>query len=53
MSFIRNHEELGFIVSIVSLAAFVAAVVTSVIVFFEKKKRDDEELDRYLEGSIQ
>ena len=49
----RDKENFSTVLTIVSIAAFIAAVVASIIVFFEKRKEEDEELDRYLEGSIQ
>ena len=49
----KEKENFGAVFAVISLAAIVAAIVASFIVFFEKRKKDDEELDRYLEGSIQ
>lgn len=49
----KEKDNFGTVFAIVSVAAFIAAIVASVVVFFEKKKVEDEELDRYLEGSIQ
>lgn len=49
----KSKENFSAVFTIVSIAAFIAAIVASAIVFFEKRRREDEELDRYLEGSIQ
>lgn len=49
----KEKDSFGTVFAIVSVAAFIAAIVASIVVFFEKKKVEDEELDRYLEGSIQ
>lgn len=49
----KEKDNFGTVFAIVSVAAFIAAIVASIVVFFEKKKVEDEELDRYLEGSIQ
>lgn len=49
----KEKENFGTFFAMVSIAAFIAAMVASVVVFFEKRKEENEELDRYLEGSIQ
>ena len=49
----KSKESFSAVLTIVSIAAFIAAVVASAIIFFEKRKKENEELDRYLEGSIQ
>ena len=51
--FMRNKNRSGLVIVISAIAAIIAAIVASTIVLFEKRKRDDEELDQYLEGSIQ
>lgn len=48
----KNHTWI-WIVSIVAGVAALTAALTSFFVLKEKKRRDDEELEAYLEDSIQ
>ena len=48
-----NKNALGIIIGVVTFAAAVAAAVTAFFLVNEKKKRDEEELERYLDCSIQ
>lgn len=41
------------LVGIIALAGIVAAAVTTVFIFLDKKKKDEEELEHYLDCSIQ
>lgn len=49
----KKPNKLGVLVAIVSIAATVAAAVATILVLFEKKKKDEEELEHYLDCSIQ
>ena len=49
----KCSSKIGLIIGIVSIAAAVAAVVTAVLMFLDKKKKDEEELEHYLDCSIQ
>ncbi len=48
-----NKNSLGIIIGVVTFAAAVAATITAFFLVNEKKKRDEEELERYLDCSIQ
>lgn len=48
-----RKSTLGVIIGIVTFAAAVSAAITAFLLINEKKKRDDEELERYLDCSIQ
>lgn len=45
--------KLGWIIGVISAVAAITAAVTAFLIVREKKKRDEEELDRYLDCSIQ
>lgn len=49
----KAKKGLKAILGIVMLAGVVAAVVATVILFLDKKKKDEEELEQYLDCSIQ
>lgn len=49
----RRNDRFGLLIAIVATAATIAAAVATAIVYFEKKRKDDEELERYLDCSIQ
>lgn len=49
----KAKKGLKGILGIVMLAGVVAAVVATVILFLDKKKKDEEELEQYLDCSIQ
>lgn len=48
-----KRSKLGVIIGIVTFAAAVSAAITAFLLVNEKKKRDEEELERYLDCSIQ
>lgn len=48
----KNHTWI-WIVSIIAGVAALTAALTSFFIFREKRIKDDEELEQYLEGSIQ
>lgn len=49
----RRYNKWGLIICIAATAATIAAAIASAIVYFEKKKRDQEDLEHYLDCSIQ
>ena len=49
----RRNDRFGLLIAIVPTAATIAAAVATAIVYFEKRRKDDEELERYLDCSIQ
>ena len=49
----KRNDKFGLIIAIVATAATIAAAVATAIVYFEKKRKDDEDLDHYLDCSIQ
>ena len=49
----RRNDRFGLLIAIVATAATIAAAVATAIVYFEKKRKDEEELERYLDCSIQ
>lgn len=48
-----NNGKLGWIIGVISVVAAITAAVTAFLIVREKRKRDEEELDRYLDCSIQ
>lgn len=48
-----NNGKLGWIIGVISAVAAITAAITAFLIVREKKKRDEEELDRYLDCSIQ
>lgn len=48
-----KKSTLGIIIGVVTFASAVAAAITAFLLINEKKKRDEEELERYLDCSIQ
>ena len=48
-----KNGKLGLIIGVISAVATVTAAITAFLIVREKKKRDEEELDRYLDCSIQ
>lgn len=48
-----KRGTLGIIIGIVAFAAAVSAAITAFLLVNEKKKKDEEELERYLDCSIQ
>ena len=49
----RRNDRFGLLIAIVATAATIAAAVATAIVYFEKKRKDEEELEHYLDCSIQ
>ena len=49
---IRRYDPWLFIGIIAAVAAVIASITTAILLH-EKKRRDDEELERYLDCSIQ
>ena len=49
----KRNDKFGLIIAIVATAATIAAAVATAIVYFEKERKDDEDLDHYLDCSIQ
>ena len=50
---IMNKKALGILIAIITFAVAVSASLTTFFIVNEKKKRDEEELERYLDCSIQ
>ena len=48
-----NKKALGILIAIITFAVAVSASLTTLFIVNEKKKRDEEELERYLDCSIQ
>ena len=53
VSDLKNSGKLSLWVAIVSTFAAVISVAVAIVLFFEKKKKDEEELEHYLDCSIQ
>lgn len=49
----RKNSTLGTIFAVIGALVALAAGVAAVLYFLDKKKKDDEELERYLDCSIQ
>lgn len=49
----QHCNKTGLVLGIISIAAAVAAAVTAVLLYLDKKKKDEEELEHYLDCSIQ
>ena len=52
-SFLKNSGKLSVFIAILSVAAAMMAAAVAVVLFFEKKKKDEEDLEHYLDCSIQ
>lgn len=48
-----KKSKLGVFLAIIASVAAVTAAVTAFLIIKEKKSKDDEELERYLDCSIQ
>lgn len=48
-----KKNRLGLLLGVISAVAAIITAVAAVLVFLEKKKRDEEELEHYLDCSIQ
>ena len=49
----KRYNRLALLIGFISAIAAVVASVTALCIFFDKKKKDEEELERYLDCSIQ
>lgn len=49
----KKYTGMNLLLTILSALAALTAVAVSVALFFEKRKKDEEELERYLDCSIQ
>ena len=49
----KHCHKFRWLIGLLSLAAVVAATVAAVVVYLEKKKKDEEDLEHYLDCSIQ
>lgn len=49
----KNTGKLNLLFTILSSVAAMVAVAVSIVLFFEKKKKDEEDLEHYLDCSIQ
>ena len=49
----KHCNKFRWLIGILSQAAVVAATVAAVVVYLEKKKKDEEDLEHYLDCSIQ
>ena len=50
---LKNTGKLNLLLTILSTVAAMVAVAVSIVLFFEKKKKDEEDLEHYLDCSIQ
>lgn len=50
---LKKSGSLNLLFTILSASAAMAAVAVAVALFFERKKKDEEELEHYLDCSIQ
>lgn len=53
VSELKNSGKLSVVVTVVSVIAAVVSIAVAVVLFFEKKKKDEEDLEHYLDCSIQ
>ncbi len=49
----KKYSKFALVLGILSAVAALAAALTAVLLYIDKKKRDEEELERYLDCSIQ
>lgn len=49
----KNTGKLNLLFTILSAVFAMVAVAVAVVLFFEKKKKDEEDLEHYLDCSIQ
>lgn len=50
---LKNTGKLNLLFTVLSSVAAMVAVAVAVVLFFEKKKKDEEDLEHYLDCSIQ
>lgn len=53
VSDLKKSGRLSAWVTVFSLLAAVVSIAVAVVLFFEKKKKDEEDLEHYLDCSIQ
>ena len=51
--FDKDKINLKFVICVVSIVAALTAAITAFFIVKEKKKKDDEQLEEYLDYSIQ
>ena len=49
----KHGSKLGWFIGLLSIVAVIAAAVATVVVYLEKKRKDEEDLEHYLDCSIQ
>lgn len=49
----KNSGRLPVWVTLISVAVAAVSIAVAVVLFFEKKKKDEEDLEHYLDCSIQ
>lgn len=49
----KNSGKLSAWIAVFSAVAAVVSIAVAVVLFFEKKKKDEEDLEHYLDCSIQ
>jgi flagellar basal body-associated protein FliL len=49
----KKHSIIALVLGIAAFALALAGAVTAIHLFLEKKKKDEEELEHYLDCSIQ
>jgi mannitol-specific phosphotransferase system IIBC component len=50
---LKNSNKIYIWVAVFSAIAAVVSIAVSAVLFFEKKKKDEEDLEHYLDCSIQ
>ena len=50
---VKNTGKLNLLLTILSAVFAMVAVAVAVVLFFEKRKKDEEDLEHYLDYSIQ
>ncbi len=53
VSDLKNSGRLPVWVTLISVAVAAVSIAVAVVLFFEKKKKDEEDLEHYLDCSIQ
>ncbi len=49
----KHCNKFHWLIGIISIAVVIASSVAAVVVYLEKKKKDEEDLEHYLDCSIQ
>jgi len=50
---LKKNSTFSILLSVISAVAAIATAVVAVTLYFEKKRKDEEELEQYLNNSIQ